>query len=41
MGSKLSFDEQHYHVVWNQCFRTLMKLLHLGRLHVDMLDRLK
>lgn len=41
MGSKLSFDEQHYRAVWNRYFRALTKLPHLGRLRIDMLDRMK
>lgn len=41
MGSKISFDEQHYRAVWDRYFRALTKLPHLGRLRVDMLDRMK
>ncbi|KAG9077828.1 hypothetical protein FRC06_008684 [Ceratobasidium sp. 370] len=41
MGTKLNFDEQHYRAVWDRYFRALIKLPHLGRLRVDMLDRLK
>jgi hypothetical protein len=41
MGTTVNFDEQHFRGVWNRYFRALIKLPHLGRLRVDMLDRLK
>jgi hypothetical protein len=42
MGSStVNFDEQHYRGVWDRYFRALIKLPYLGRLRVDMLDRLK
>lgn len=41
MGSNVNFDEQHYRGVWDRYFRALIKLPHLGRLRIDMLDRMK
>ncbi|KAB5589641.1 hypothetical protein CTheo_6914 [Ceratobasidium theobromae] len=41
LGSTVAFDEQHFRGVWNRYFRALIKLLNLGRLRINMLDRLK
>lgn len=41
MGTSVAFDEQHYRGVWDRYSRALMKLPHLGRLRIDMLDRIK
>ncbi|KAF8606748.1 hypothetical protein BDV93DRAFT_553224 [Ceratobasidium sp. AG-I] len=40
-GTTLAFDEHHYHEVWKRYLRALERLPHLGRLRVDMLDRIK
>ncbi|KAG9089942.1 hypothetical protein FRC06_001286 [Ceratobasidium sp. 370] len=41
MGSVVNFDEQHYRAIWDRYFGALLKLPHLGRLRVDMLDLIK
>ncbi|KAF8593169.1 hypothetical protein BDV93DRAFT_612324 [Ceratobasidium sp. AG-I] len=41
MGTARKFEEQHYRGVWDRYFRALIKLPHLGRLRIDMLDRMK
>jgi hypothetical protein len=41
MGSTVNFDEPHYRGVWDQYFPAPLKLPHLGRLRIGMLDQLK
>jgi hypothetical protein len=40
-SATIHFDEQHFRGVWSRYFRALIKLPHLGRLRIDMLDRIK
>jgi hypothetical protein len=41
MGTSVSFDEGRFRGVWERYFRALLKLPHLGRLRINMLNRLK